>query len=232
MSDAFIFNFILSPFQVTERDERTISFVRRSPHMCNRHLDAKERADERTSVRTTRPKTEMTSLRIALKRSLEETSNCVHISKSAVSCDKVNETESQRRRTDCKRVRSDETIMKKTMVPPRRVDPVLHRLSKCRSLKDSKDSIRVVVVGGGVSGLTVAKTLVKRGIEEANLPLKITVLEARTRLGGRICTKNLRDGSRVDLGASFVHGCNVANPVYSIAKRLGVVMHTGFGGYR
>lgn len=58
----------------------------------------------------------------------------------------------------------------------------------------------VLILGGGVAGLSAARELERRGI--ANL-----VLEARDRLGGRIHT--LRDAAwphPIELGAEFLHG--------------------------
>ena len=58
----------------------------------------------------------------------------------------------------------------------------------------------VVVIGAGAAGLAAARDLSEAG-------RRVTVLEARTRLGGRICT--LHDPEwpvPVDLGAEFLHG--------------------------
>ncbi|CAG0879875.1 unnamed protein product [Cyprideis torosa] len=58
---------------------------------------------------------------------------------------------------------------------------------------------QVVVVGGGISGLVAAKTLVESGCE-------VTVLEANDRVGGRTHTTLLGDDPAdwVDLGGSYV----------------------------
>lgn len=58
----------------------------------------------------------------------------------------------------------------------------------------------VIVVGAGVAGLSCAVALVRAG-------LRVTVVEARDRLGGRIYTARLPDAPiPVELGAEFVHG--------------------------
>lgn len=60
----------------------------------------------------------------------------------------------------------------------------------------------VIVIGGGVAGLAAAAELGRRG-------LRVTLLEARDRLGGRIFTSRPDGwGGAVELGAQFVHGGN------------------------
>ena len=56
---------------------------------------------------------------------------------------------------------------------------------------------RVLVVGAGIAGLTVANALHHAGVD-------CTVFEARPRLGGRLHTLDLA-GSPVDLGGSWLH---------------------------
>lgn len=90
---------------------------------------------------------------------------------------------------------------------------------------------RVVVIGAGPAGLSSARALIKMGIE-------VTVLEGRDRIGGRVHTASLParpehnlPETKLDLGASFVHGCHKYNPVYVMAKRKGAVLDPGEGGY-
>lgn len=59
---------------------------------------------------------------------------------------------------------------------------------------------RIVVVGGGVSGLAAANELAQNGHG-------VLLLEAKERLGGRVFTKRV-GGQIVELGAEFVHGRN------------------------
>ena len=83
-------------------------------------------------------------------------------------------------------------------------------------------SFDVLVIGGGVSGLTCAKELASGG-------LRVAILESRERLGGRVWTAPCGD-----LGASWIHGANDKNPVYREAKALGaplaVTKYVGFRG--
>ena len=56
----------------------------------------------------------------------------------------------------------------------------------------------VVVVGAGMAGLGCARVLAERG-------LRVCVVEARERVGGRVRTEMVEDAV-VELGAEFVHG--------------------------
>jgi monoamine oxidase len=55
-----------------------------------------------------------------------------------------------------------------------------------------------LIIGGGIAGLTAARHLTEAG-------LRVTLLEARDRLGGRIYTRSTGKFP-VELGAEFVHG--------------------------
>lgn len=72
---------------------------------------------------------------------------------------------------------------------------------------------RVIVVGAGIAGLTVANALTHAGVD-------VVVLEARDRIGGRLHTVDL-GGSYVDLGGSWIHTPD-GNPMSALADLLGV----------
>ena len=74
-------------------------------------------------------------------------------------------------------------------------------------------SERVVVIGAGFSGLTVANALATAGRE-------VVVLEARDRIGGRTWTVDV-DGATVDLGGAWIHG-PIGNPVACFAAANGI----------
>ena len=62
------------------------------------------------------------------------------------------------------------------------------------------DEPSVLIIGGGIAGLTAADLLSAEGVP-------VVVLEARDRIGGRIHTVTSPRGSfAIDLGAEFIHG--------------------------
>ena len=60
------------------------------------------------------------------------------------------------------------------------------------------DNSDLLVIGAGAAGLAAARQLTSGGV-------KVTILEARDRLGGRIYTDH-SPGFPVELGAEFIHG--------------------------
>ena len=72
---------------------------------------------------------------------------------------------------------------------------------------------RVLVVGAGIAGLTVANALTQAGVD-------CVVLEARDRIGGRLHTVDL-GGSPVELGGSWIHMPD-GNPMSAFARLAGV----------
>ncbi|KAG9194138.1 lysyl oxidase-like protein 2/3/4 [Alternaria panax] len=72
----------------------------------------------------------------------------------------------------------------------------------------------VCVVGAGIAGLRCADLLLKQGI-------KVTVLEGRNRVGGRLYQSNAL-GHLVDLGPNWIHGTN-DNPILDLAKETKTV---------
>ncbi len=69
---------------------------------------------------------------------------------------------------------------------------------KAGSERQKRDA-DVLIVGAGMAGLAAARTLAERG-------LRVIVVEARDRVGGRIYTEAVGEGAFVEHGAEFVHG--------------------------
>src|SRR4051794_40214734 len=76
------------------------------------------------------------------------------------------------------------------------------------------DPERVIVVGAGWAGLTLANALRNAGVDHV-------LLEARDRIGGRAHTAEL-DGVPVDLGCSWIHQPYKGNPMARFADQAGV----------
>lgn len=72
---------------------------------------------------------------------------------------------------------------------------------------------RTVVIGAGVAGLAAARALTDAGHE-------VEVIEARSRIGGRVWTSRLWPELPVDMGASWIHGTR-DNPLTELAGRAG-----------
>jgi monoamine oxidase len=86
---------------------------------------------------------------------------------------------------------------------------------------------RVVVVGGGIAGLACCLELFRES-EREGIDLEVILVEARSRLGGRLWTdrqtfKSADQSSAfpVDLGASWIHGID-QNPLAALAREAGV----------
>ncbi|KAF5269352.1 hypothetical protein FQA39_LY08744 [Lamprigera yunnana] len=78
-----------------------------------------------------------------------------------------------------------------------------------------KDKCKVIIVGGGMAGLSAAYHLSKNGFRSFKL------LEARRRIGGRIVQISIGN-QKVELGANWIHGV-LGNPVYELAMQNGLV---------
>lgn len=70
----------------------------------------------------------------------------------------------------------------------------------------------VLVIGAGIAGLAAAQELRRYGY-------RVTILEARDRVGGRIFTSTKWSGAPMDMGASWIHGTE-GNPITKYADSI------------
>src|ERR1041384_6245332 len=76
------------------------------------------------------------------------------------------------------------------------------------------EDFEVIIIGAGIAGLASALDLAHAG-------LRVAILEARDRIGGRIYTK--RDpvtNAPIELGAEFIHG--KPPEILDVLKKLGL----------
>lgn len=78
---------------------------------------------------------------------------------------------------------------------------------------NSRTIPHVAVVGAGLAGLRCADILLQHGI-------KVTVIEGRHRVGGRLHQRKLPNGHWVDIGPNWIHG-TTDNPMLDLAKQTG-----------
>ncbi|KAK2808732.1 hypothetical protein FQN50_004404 [Emmonsiellopsis sp. PD_5] len=78
----------------------------------------------------------------------------------------------------------------------------------------------VGIVGAGIAGLKCADVLLKHGF-------RVTILEARDRIGGRVCQNNV-GGYIVDVGPNWIHGTQ-DNPILDLSTSSKTITHA-FGG--
>lgn len=77
---------------------------------------------------------------------------------------------------------------------------------------DGNRSESIIVIGAGVAGIAAARTLVDQGYD------RVTVLEGRDRVGGRVWTSQHWPDAPMDLGASWIHGPR-GNPIKELARQ-------------
>ena len=83
---------------------------------------------------------------------------------------------------------------------------------------------RALVIGAGFAGLSAARALRQSGVQ-------VTVLEARSRPGGRVKTDRSQ-GFPLDLGPSWLHG-GPKNPLKSVADGAGITTRvTDYANFR
>nr|CAD1821170.1 unnamed protein product [Ananas comosus var. bracteatus] len=79
----------------------------------------------------------------------------------------------------------------------------------------------VIVIGGGISGIAAASAL-------SNASFRVTLLESRNRLGGRVHT-DYSFGCPIDMGASWLHGVCNENSLAPLIRCLGLKLYRTSG---
>ncbi len=83
----------------------------------------------------------------------------------------------------------------------------------------SSPDAQVLILGGGMAGISAANRLHQMGINN------LIVLEATSKLGGRMRSEDLVPGVNVGVGANWIHGVDPAapelHPLYALAQECG-----------
>jgi monoamine oxidase len=93
----------------------------------------------------------------------------------------------------------------------------------------SQKPMDVIVLGAGMAGLAAARALAERN-------LRVLVVEAQQRAGGRILSQRVEGGGVVELGAEFVHGrpaelwALIDESGVETVERDGAMLREGWGG--
>ncbi|KAH0455608.1 hypothetical protein IEQ34_015640 [Dendrobium chrysotoxum] len=91
----------------------------------------------------------------------------------------------------------------------------------CYPTIKGRHSPSVIVIGGGFAGISAARAL-------QNASFKVVLLESRHRIGGRAYT-DYTFGFPVDMGAAWLHGACVKNPLAPVIGRLGLPLYRTSG---
>lgn len=67
-------------------------------------------------------------------------------------------------------------------------------------VEPQENHYKVLILGGGMAGVTAAQSLHDRGIHD------FLIIEARSELGGRVQNKELASGVKVEMGANWIEG--------------------------
>ncbi|CAF1013393.1 unnamed protein product [Adineta steineri] len=110
------------------------------------------------------------------------------------------------------------------------LQPFHSRIKRSTQVKISNtSSTKVLIIGGGISGLEAARLLQQNGIQTL-------VLEARNRTGGRIWSIRSKNGLMLDMGARYIHGIRgsipsglLTNPIWDYTQETNISICTATG---
>ncbi|KAH6968376.1 hypothetical protein DER45DRAFT_476172 [Fusarium avenaceum] len=88
--------------------------------------------------------------------------------------------------------------------------------SEQRWRADLTSKPHIAVIGAGLAGLRCADVLIQNGF-------KVTIIEARNRIGGRLHQEVLPNGHLADVGPNWIHGTD-DNPMLDLAKQTNTVV--------
>ncbi|KAG9217785.1 hypothetical protein CCMSSC00406_0003526 [Pleurotus cornucopiae] len=90
-------------------------------------------------------------------------------------------------------------------------------LPQANSNPGVKSNARILILGGGVAGITAARTLYCNGLHN------FLIIEARDEIGGRLRSHTFGDGTTIELGANWVQGTQAgdgpSNPIWDLARK-------------
>jgi spermine oxidase len=90
----------------------------------------------------------------------------------------------------------------------------------CKAASSNKNDPRIVIVGGGLAGVTALAELLENGYGN------VVLLEAQRRIGGRV--KTIPFGANVfDIGAEWVHG-EKYNVIFEMVSKYGLLDRTPY----
>ena len=76
----------------------------------------------------------------------------------------------------------------------------------------------IAVIGAGLAGLRCADVLLRHNF-------RVTLIEGRDRIGGRVCQERLPGGQLADMGPNWIHGTD-NNPILDAAKQTNTMIGT------
>lgn len=89
-------------------------------------------------------------------------------------------------------------------------------------MQESDRVPHIGIVGAGLAGLRCADILLQHGF-------RVTILEGRERIGGRLYQERLANGVAVDVGPNWIHGTK-SNPILDIARETDTAVGSWDGG--
>jgi len=105
-----------------------------------------------------------------------------------------------------------------------------HRMMMTTTMNEQQPKTKVVIVGAGFSGLSVAYHLIKYNANHTvnenddgdKTTFDVQLVEARDRIGGRVYPHTFSQDITVDLGGQWVHEASKRNPIVQLLDELNI----------